>query len=196
MADDTRRIPLLPREQWTEKARDLFAVLEGPEARERGPKYDIVLQLAQNPELTIPFLEYNKHLMFFSSLDHRTRELVILRVAWTCRSEYEWLSHVRDGLKIGLTDEDIAATKLGAASPHWNDYERMLMRLIDEMRDNYDIPDDLWAALSEHFNPRQLMDLIFTVGNYVMFSAVLNGMRVKPEAGDAGEALAAKYGRP
>lgn len=196
MAEDTRRIPLLAKEDWTEKARDLFAVLEGPDARERGPRYDIVLQLAQNPELTIPFLEYNKHLMFHSSLEHRPRELVILYVAWTCKSEYEWLSHVRDGLRIGLTDADIEAVKSGPASPHWNALECNLMRLVDEMRDEYDISEGLWNALSAHFNPRQMMDLIFTVGNYIMFSSILNGMRAKPEAGAEGEALAEKYGRP
>lgn len=196
MASDKPRIPLLPRDEWTEKARDLFAVLEGPEARERGPRYDIVLQLAQNPELTIPFLEYNKHLMFHSSLEHRVRELVILYVAWSCRSEYEWLSHVRDGLRIGLTDADIKAVKLGPASPHWNDLERDLMRLVDEMRDSYDIAGELWDSLSLHFNPRQMMDLIFTIGNYIMFSSILNGIRAKPEAGAAGADLAIKYGRP
>lgn len=196
MANYTRRVPLLPESEWTEKARDLFAVLEGPEARERGPRYDIVLQLAQNPELTIPFLEYNKHLMFHSSLSHRVRELVTLAVAWSCKSEYEWLSHVRDGLRVGLTDEDIEAVKLGAASPHWDDFHRDLMLLVDEMRDSYDISDALWTRLSVHFNPRQMMDLIFTIGNYIMFSSVLNGIRAKPEAGAEGEALAEKYGRP
>lgn len=196
MANDGRRIPLLPRADWTEKARDLFAVLEGPEAREAGPRYDIVLQLAQNPELTIPFLEYNKHLMFHSSLSHRVRELVTLAVAWTCKSEYEWLSHVRDGLKVGLTDDDIAAVKQGAASPHWDEFHRDLMLLVDEMRDQYDISDALWSRLSERFSPREMMDLMFTVGNYIMFSSILNGMRARPEAGEAGEALAAKYGRP
>lgn len=196
MPHDERRIPLLDKKDWTDKARDLFAVLEGPEARETGPKYDIVLQLAQNPELTVPFLEYNKHLMFNSSLDHRVRELVTLYVAWTCKSEYEWLSHVRDGLRIGLTEADIAAVKLGPASPHWNDLERNLMRLVDQMRDTYDIDDEIWAALSAHYSPREMMDLMFTIGNYIMFSSILNGMRAKAEAGEAGEALAAKYGRP
>ncbi|HMP57098.1 MAG TPA: carboxymuconolactone decarboxylase family protein [Novosphingobium sp.] len=196
MANDHRRIPLLRKEEWTDRARDLFAVLEGPDARERGPRYDIVLQLAQNPELTIPFLEYNKHLMFHSSLDHRTRELAILYVAWTCRSEYEWLSHVRDGLKIGLSDADIEAVKDGPRSPHWDPFERDLMRLVDEMRDSYDISDEIWQAMSERFDPRQMMDLIFTIGNYIMFSSILNGMRARPEAGAEGEDLARKYGRP
>lgn len=196
MSSDTRRIPLLPEAEWTEKARDLFAVLEGPEARERGPRYEIILQLAQNPELTIPFLEYNKHLMFHSSLSHRVRELVTLAVAWTCKSEYEWLSHVRDGLRVGLTDEDIEAVKAGAASPHWDEFHRDLMLLVDEMRDSYDISDELWGRLAAHFSPREMMDLIFTIGNYIMFSSVLNGMRARPEAGEEGEALAQKYGRP
>jgi len=38
------------------------------------------------------------------------------------------------------------------------------------------------AALSSHFDTRGMMDLIFTIGNYVMFSSILNGMRVQPEA--------------
>ena len=119
-----------------------------------------------------------------------------LYVAWTCKSEYEWLSHVRDGLRIGLTGADIAAVKLGPTSAHWDEHERNLMRLVDEMRDSYDISEGLWQALSAHYPPRQMMDLMFTVGNYIMFSSILNGMRAKAEAGEAGEALAAKYGRP
>lgn len=196
MTQDQRRIPLLPEEQWTERARDLFTVLEGPEAREAGPRFEIVLQLAQNPELTIPFLEYNKHILFGSSLDPRIRELVTLRVAWTCKSDYEWLSHVRDGLKVGVTDADIEAVKAGAGAAHWNDLERDLMHLVDEMREKHDIGDELWASLSAQFDPRGMMDLIFTIGNYIMFAAVLNGMRARPEGGEDGEALAEKYGRP
>jgi len=196
MSSDKPRIPLLPQSEWTEEARDVFAVLEGPEARERGPRYDIILMLAQNPALTRPFLEYNRHLMFFSSLTPRVRELVTLYVAWTCKSEYEWLSHVREGLRIGLSDDDIEAVKLGPASPHWNEFECNLMRLVDEMRDSYTISDETWAALSSHFDTRGMMDLIFTIGNYVMFSSILNGMRVQPEAGAEGVDLAAKYGRP
>lgn len=195
MSNSTRRIPLLPESEWTDKARDLFAVLEGPEARERGPRYEIILQLAQNPDLTIPFLEYNKQILF-GSLNPRVRELVTLYVAWSCKSGYEWLSHVREGLRVGLTDADIEACKLGPASPHWDDAERDLMHLVDQMRDSYDVSDDLWARLSSRFDTRGMMDLLFTAGNYIMFSAVLNGMRAKPEGGAEGEDLAQKYGCP
>lgn len=193
---DTRRIPLLPEADWTDKARDLFAVLEGPEARDRGPRFEIILQLAQNPDLSIPFLEYNKHILFGTVLDARVRELVTLYVAWSCRSDYEWLSHVREGLRVGLSDADIEACKFGPASAHWSEAERDLMLLVDEMRDTYDVSDGLWARLEKRFNGPELMTLLFTVGNYIMFSAVLNAMRAKPEGGADGEGLAAKYGRP
>lgn len=196
MSDDKRRIPLLPEAQWTERARDLFAVLEGPDARERGPRFEIILQLAQNPDLSIPFLEYNKHILFGTVLDARVRELVTLYVAWSCKSEYEWLSHVREGLRIGLSDADIEACKHGPASDHWSDEERDLMLLVDQMRDDYDVRDDLWARLEQQFEAPSLMTLLFTVGNYIMFSSILNAMRAQPEAGQDGEALAEKYGRP
>lgn len=196
MTEDTRRIPLLPQAEWTERARDLFAVLEGPEARERGPRFEIILQLAQNPEISIPFLEYNKHILFGTVLSARVRELATLYVAWSCKSDYEWLSHVREGLRIGLTDADIEACKLGPASPHWTDQDRDLMLLVDQMRDDYDVSDALWARLEQQFNAQELMTLLFTVGNYIMFSSVLNAMRAKPEGGADGEGLAVKYGRP
>lgn len=196
MTEDTRRVPLLPKELWTERARDLFAVLEGPEARERGPRFEIILQLAQAPDLTVPFLEYNKHILFSQVLDPKVREIATLYVAWTCKSDYEWLSHVREGLQVGLDASDIEACKVGPASPHWSPDQRDVLSMVDEMRDSYDIGDALWARLSKQFNPQELMTLLFTVGNYIMFSGILNAIRAKPEGGAAGEDLAKTYGRP
>lgn len=196
MSKQSPRIPLLPRSHWTDEARDVFAVLEGPEGWENGPKYDIVLMFAQHPKLMRPFLTYNRYLMFNSTLDHRSRELVTLRVAWTCKSEYEWLSHVRDGLRYGLADADIEAVKVGPDSPHWSTEERALISLVDEMRATYTISDATWETLSSRFDHKGMMDLIFTIGNYIMLSSILNGLRVQPEAGAEGADLAAKYGTP
>lgn len=192
----TPRIPLLPRYQWTDDAREVFAVMQGPEGRENGPRYDFILMLAQHPALTIPFLNYSRYLLLESTLDHRVREIVTLYVAWTCKSEYEWLSHVREGLQRGLEREDFEAVKQGANSPRWSDFERNLLRLVDEMRDSRTISDATWNALSPHFDHRGMMDLVFTVGTYIMLSAIVNGLRVQPEAGEGGAVLAEEYGCP
>jgi 4-carboxymuconolactone decarboxylase len=190
------RIPVLKRSEWTDAARDVFAVIEGPDAWEDGPRFDIVSILAQHPALTRPFLTYNKHLMMNSTVPHRERELVTLYVAWTCKSDYEWLSHVRESRKIGFSDAEIEAVKLGPDAPLWSGLDRTLLRTVDQMRDAYSIDDVTWAELSAHYDHKQMMDLVFTIGNYIMFAAVLNGLRIQPEVGEGGAALAEKYGTP
>jgi alkylhydroperoxidase family enzyme len=188
------RIPHVNRSEWTDEVRDVFAVLEGAEGWEKGPRFDIISVFAQHPALTRPFLAYNRYILMNSILPARERELVTLYVGWTCKSPYEWLSHVRMGLQIGLTDEDIEAIKQGPNSPHWSDSDRDLLRAVDQMRNAYDLDDGLWASLSKRYNHREMMELLFIIGNYIMFSAVLNALRVPPEAG--GDELAKRYGTP
>lgn len=190
------RIPPLEEADWTEEARDVFAVLQGPQGRHTGPRFDIIRILAQHPSLSIPFLGYSRYLLAETTLDHRTREIVTLYVAWTCKSKYEWLSHVREGLEHGLTQDDFEAIKQGASSPRWTEFERALLSLVDEMRDEHTITDQTWNALSLGLDRRGLMDLVFLAAHYIALSAIVNGFRIPPEGGDAGEALAEKYGAP
>ena len=99
MSKGPPRIPPITRAEWTDEARDVFSVLEGAEGWENGPRYQVVSILAHHPALTRPFLSYNRHLLFHSILPDRAREIVTLYVAWSCKSEYEWL------LEQGETEE-------------------------------------------------------------------------------------------
>ena len=45
------------------------------------------------------------------------------------------------------------------------------------------ISDATWSALSEHYDTRQLMDLLFTVGQYNLVSMVLNSLGVQLDEG-------------
>ena len=55
-----------------------------------------------------------------STLSPRHRELLILRIGWLCRAEYEWAQHVQIGLKAGVNDEEIARVRSGAEDPGWS----------------------------------------------------------------------------
>lgn len=197
MSRSEPRIPPLKRSEWTDQARDVFAVLQGPDGWENGPRYDIISIFAQHPSLARPFLTFTRHFLMNSILPDRVRELVVLYVGWTCKSKYEWLSHIREGLRSGaITEHDIEAIKQGAGSPHWSDFERDLLRAIDQMRDSYDLDEELWAALAAKFDQRQMMELMFAIGTYMMLSALVNSLRIPLEAGAEGEDLAKKYGTP
>ena len=43
--------------------------------------------------------------------------------------------------------------------------------------------DETWTALAERWSVEQLMDLVFTVGQYVLVSMALNTFGVQPDEG-------------
>jgi 4-carboxymuconolactone decarboxylase len=194
MAELEPRIPPLTPSEWTEEVRDLFAVMDGPEGRENGPSREIMHYLAQHPVLSARFMAFGRHILFDSILSDRVRELVTLYIAWTTKSDYEWVSHVTFGLHIGLTEADIEAVKQGPDSPHWSEFDSNLLRAVDQLRDSYNLDDELWASLSKTFDRREMMELVYTIGNYLLFSAVLNSFRIPLEPGT--EDVVKKYGAP
>ena len=76
---------------------------------------NIFTTLGRHPRLFRAWLRYSARLMPFGSLPRRDTELVILRVAWQCRSAYEWHQHVAIALRVGLTPDEVAG--VADASP-------------------------------------------------------------------------------
>ena len=60
------------------------------------------LMLMHNTRLLRGFLGFASRMMPYGELPRCDTELVILRVAWNCRSRYEWGQHVNIGLRAGL----------------------------------------------------------------------------------------------
>src|SRR3546814_6611676 len=50
--------------------------------------------LALHPALARPFLIFSEYIATASSLSARDRELIILRISWLHRSEYEFMQHL------------------------------------------------------------------------------------------------------
>jgi 4-carboxymuconolactone decarboxylase len=165
-----RRIGNLPREEWTDAAREVFAFWGEPNAWEEGSKTNMTMTLANHPALAIAYNTFGKHLLLSSTISVRPRELIVLRAAWLQKCEYEWHYHVGYGLAAGLTMEEIAAIRDGWRSPVWDgkDEDRAVLRAVDELVENSRLGDETWELLSRHYDKRQLMDLVFTIGNYVM----------------------------
>src|SRR5262249_18048339 len=51
-----------------------------------------------------PFVQYLKN---STTLPVRHREIAILRSAWNCGVDDQWVNHVKIGLESGLSEEDI-----------------------------------------------------------------------------------------
>ncbi len=141
--------------------------------------------LARYPELAGAFLAFNRHLLYHSTLTERIRELVVLRVAWLRRSEYEWAQHLPVALAVGLTAEEIDRI---SASPvdGWAQVDALVLRAVDQLRHDGVWSEQTWSELTEEFDTRQIMDLLFTVGAYDTLAVAFNcfGLELDPELQD------------
>jgi alkylhydroperoxidase family enzyme len=147
---------------------------------------NIFSTLARHPKLLKRWLVFGSHVLAKSTLPARDRELLILRTGWNCRAEYEWGQHTLIGKAVGLGDDEIARIGSGPDAPGWDAFDAALLRAADELHRDSRIADATWAALSARYTTEQLLDLIFTVGQYTLVSMALNSLGVERDEGVPG----------
>lgn len=174
------RLAPLPESEWSEEVR---AIVEPLRAMGGGRLFNIFGTLAHHPKLLKRWLVFGSHVLAGSSLPPRERELVILRIGWLCRSEYEWAQHVVIGKQAGLDDEEIGRIRQGATAAGWCELDQLLLRATDELHGNSAISAETWDRLSKHLSKEQLLDLVFAVGQYNLVSMALNTLGVELDPG-------------
>ena len=143
---------------------------------------NIILTLARHKKLLKRWQVFLGHILNKSTIPPREREIAILRIGHLCRSGYEWSQHVEIGKKAGLKDEEIERIKQGPDAKGWSPIESAIIRATDELHSDAFVSDATWNELKQTYNDNQLMDLIFTVGNYIMVSMALNTLGVQLES--------------
>lgn len=172
------RIPPLPPEEWSGEIRELLSGLERD-----GRVFNIFATLARHPALLRRWLVFGNHVLAKSTLPPRERELAILRMGWLCRAEYEWGHHVAMGKAAGVTAEEISRVGRGADAAGWSPFEAALLKAVDELHADSFIGEATWQALAQRYNEQQLLDLIFTAGQYKLVCMALNSVGVQLEEG-------------
>ena len=150
---------------------------------EKGTVFNIFKTLSHHPDLFRRWLVFGNHVLFKSTLPPRERELVILRIGWLCEAEYEWAQHVLIGKEAGLTAEEIDRIKAGPNARGWSEADKLLLQATDELRKDAFITDATWNGLCQHFDTKQLMDVVFAVGQYNLVSMALNTLGVQLDDG-------------
>lgn len=153
---------------------------ESVEIVKRWP-YNLHRVLAYNPQTLASWLQFGEHVLRNNSLPEREREIVILRVAWNWQSDYEWGLHVRLARSIGMSEADIGAVTRGAADSHWPPAEAALIAAVDDIHDHRPIGDGTWNILAAHYTPKQLIDLVMTVGEFALVAMILSSFQIAKE---------------
>jgi len=176
------RIAPLTEAEWTDEQRKVLEPVHT-----EGRVYNVRGTLARHWQAAKKFGVWGNHVMgTTSTLPPREREILILRIGWLCQAEYEWGQHVIYGKRAGLTDAEIARIKEGPDAAGWAPFDATLLRAADELHAEACISDATWAALSTQYNTEQLMDVVFTVGQYNLVSMALNTFGVQLDKGVKG----------
>ena len=165
-------------EEWSEQAKDVLKPFAA-----QGPVLNIFKTLAHHPDLMRRWLVFANHVLGKSTLAPRERELVILRIGYLCRAGYEWGQHVLIARNAGMTDDEIRSAKTGPDTPGLSDLDRLLLKATDELHEDAHVADATWEGLSRHLTTQQLMDVVFTVGQYNLVSMALNSFGVQADEG-------------
>jgi 4-carboxymuconolactone decarboxylase len=190
-ADKTNREIAMPAEprikpstpaEWTDKAREMFAFFEGPEAYEKGSASNMALTIAHHPKLAFAYMRFGGRLLGAPKLAPRLRELIALYIGWRNQAAYEWEQHVAIGKAAGITDEEFEALKVGPQAPNWSPLDRAVLEATEQLLAQARIDDATWQALSAELDTQQLIELLFVIGNYGMLSWIINAFGIQPES--------------
>lgn len=175
------RIPPLPEELWDDEVRT--ALQRGSSSLRVEKIPNAVSTILHHPDLAGRWLAYNGIFVTNSNIDVRTRELLILTVAYRTRSAYEWLQHLRTAERFGVGQDDIDAIAAGVPAESWTAAEVAVVDTAAQLLDGYTVDDETWGRLTQHFDNRQVVEIVFAAGTYACLAMALNafGVQLDPE---------------
>ncbi|MFX1454462.1 MAG: carboxymuconolactone decarboxylase family protein [Promethearchaeota archaeon] len=144
---------------------------------------NILATMANYSKLYNRWRVFGNHVLYKSSLPIREKEILILRTGWLCNSKYEWAQHSLISKRVGLSEEEILRIKEGPDAKGWNALESTLIRAADELYVDSFVSDSTWEELTKSYNMQQLMDVVFTVGQYTLTAMALNSLGIQLEKG-------------
>ena len=172
MVERKQRVPLCDLSTLSAEDREM-----AEKNRIEGKVPNIFATLVNHPKLARSWLRFAGYILSRQTLPARDRELAILRIGWLNQAPYEWEQHVRVGRQCGISDQEIERIKQGPGAG-WNPHDAAILRACDELYENSVVSDETWSALAQRYNTQQMMDLVFTIGQYNLVSWALNSCGV------------------
>jgi alkylhydroperoxidase family enzyme len=164
--------PLNP-DNWPYELKEIRSFLGSP--------LNIQSVMAHHPALLKAWMPFRNHVVANSTLSPRHRELLILRIAHHCQSDYEWQHHVERGLQAGLSQVEIERVKKGSTAEGWTADETALLAAADQCFSDLSIKEETLQQLNQYFSTQQQLDITVTVGMYLTLATIIKTWDVPME---------------
>lgn len=153
--------------------------LAGLEAKAKRPSY-FFRTMANRPEVLKAFVPLYGAILGPGSVERRIKELVYLTVSFTNRCAYCSAAHVASGKKAGISEEEMSALKAGEDGS-FTPVEQAAIQYARELTIAASA-DNTRAALEEHFNHEQVVEITLVAAMANFTNRFNNGLMLQPEA--------------
>jgi alkylhydroperoxidase family enzyme len=109
------------------------------------------------------------------------KELIILRVGFQSRAEYEVFQHRQVARVLDIALEKVDALQGSLDAETFSPLERDVLRLTDALLDNVKAPAERLTPVAEALSPGQLVEVITVVGLYMLICRILETLEVDVE---------------
>jgi alkylhydroperoxidase family enzyme len=120
------------------------------------------------------------------ALEHRLRELVIMRIGWSTGSDYEWTQHWTIAQEVfGLGAEDLLAVRDWDGSPRFSERERAVLTAADEILATGAVSSATAECCAGWIGEDALIELVLSIGAWRSISELARSLEIPLEDGVA-----------
>lgn len=145
------------------------------------PPLNLYRILPNAPETAIGFLSLGRAILTKSALPATLRELAILRVGALCRATYEIHQHRRVARAAGLPQAKIDAVLRPHSTEGFDPLETLVVAFTDAVVRDVKAPEEHYARIANELGDQQTMELLVTIGYYMLVSRLLENLEVDIE---------------
>ena len=172
------RLTPLPADEWRDRARTALASLIPPDRANPDGAGNVLSTLVRHPDLVEAYLPFNAYLLTNSTLSPRVREVALLRVVHRSNCPYLWSHHLPIAARAGLSSQDISAIRSGHCSDRT---DQLVVQAVDDLVADSTVSQATWKELGQVFSDQQCMDLVFTIGGYLLLAMAVNTFGIQDE---------------
>jgi hypothetical protein len=167
-------LPPIPRADWDEETQALLGDRD---------TINIFGTLAHHPKLMKRWLVFGNHVLAKSTLPARDRELLILRTGWNCRRRTSGASTSQSDAPSALPTTTFSGSPKDRTRRAGPSSKRRSCAPPTNCTPTKVSPTRPTPRCARNYNAQQLLDTVFTVGQYHLVSSVLNTFRIERDDG-------------
>jgi hypothetical protein len=126
----------------------------------------------------------------FADLDPSEREIVTLYTIHLEGGVFQWAQHRHLAPNfLGVSTEQVDAIAADDVDgPIFSERHRALMAFTRKVVKEVRVDDESFAAVARHFSDRHIIEILFTIGNYMLLCRISEVCLIPPEPPETGVA--------